>query len=178
MFRRACVKVLRLPVVDDRDVGQKPVAAAGDGFDETRILRRISQRLADLADRFVETVIKIHDRLRPKLAMQFLPGHQLARLVQQHRQQLKRLLLQPDAFAVLGEFAGSKSASKTPNFKRLEDCVACVMANLRVPKIRRFAACQDRVNGCPVRGINTRNYLNLLCFLGDVVSRKIGPAVH
>jgi hypothetical protein len=33
---------LRARIVDNRDVGKKPVAAAGDGFDEPRILSRVA----------------------------------------------------------------------------------------------------------------------------------------
>ena len=84
---------IRLRVIDNRDLGKKPVAAASDGFDEARILRRISQRFANLADGLVETVIEVDDCLRPKLTVQFLPGDQRPRSVEQHRQQLEWLLL-------------------------------------------------------------------------------------
>ena len=33
---------LRARIVDNRDVGEKPVAAAGDGLDEPRILGRVA----------------------------------------------------------------------------------------------------------------------------------------
>jgi hypothetical protein len=50
-------------------------------------------------------VIKIHNRLRPKSAAQFLPRHQLSRLFQQHGEQTEGLLLQPDLLATLCQFA-------------------------------------------------------------------------
>src|ERR1700730_1778163 len=51
-------------------------------------------------------MIEIHGRLRPKFAAQLIAGHQLARRFQQHDQQLKWLVLKPDTFALLPQFAG------------------------------------------------------------------------
>jgi hypothetical protein len=42
-------------------------------------------------------VIEVDDRLAPNFLAQFLSGYQLSGFFQQHRQDLKRLLLQPDA---------------------------------------------------------------------------------
>ena len=75
---------------------------------EAGIFRRVAQRFANLVDGFVEAVIEVDDRLAPKFLLQLLPGHQLPGFFQQHRQDLKRLLLQPDAQAALGQFAGAK----------------------------------------------------------------------
>ena len=50
--------------VDLGDVGDEAVAAPGDGFDKSRALRRIAQRLADLVDRLVETMIEIDEGIR------------------------------------------------------------------------------------------------------------------
>jgi hypothetical protein len=109
----------RLPGLDHRNIGQKPIATAGDGLDEAGVFSRISQRIPNLADRFVEAVIEVHERLWPKSFAKFLPDHQLSRFLQEHRQQLEGLFLQPDPFAKLREFAGSKigfenSKLKTP----------------------------------------------------------------
>jgi hypothetical protein len=61
------VRGLDLPLVfvDSGHIGQKPIAAARDGLDETRILDRIAECFTDLADGFVEAMIKIYRRLRP-----------------------------------------------------------------------------------------------------------------
>jgi len=72
---------------------------------------------SDLADCFVEAVIEVHDRLRPKSVAQFLPGHQFSRLFQQLGQQLEGLFLQPDSFAKLREFTGSKIGFENPKLK-------------------------------------------------------------
>ena len=100
-----------LPVsggVDRRNVGEEPIAATGNGLDEARILRRVAQRFTNLVDGFVEAVIEVDDRLAPKSLAQLFPGYQLSGLFQQHRQDLKRLLLQPDPQAALRQFARSK----------------------------------------------------------------------
>ena len=69
---------------------------------------KAAERFANLVDGFVQAVIEIDDGLTPKFLLQLLPGYQLSGLCQQHRQTLKRLLLQPDAKAALRQFAGSK----------------------------------------------------------------------
>jgi len=100
-----------LPVsgsVDWGNVGKEPVAAAGNGLNEAWILRRVAQRFTNLVDGFVQAVIEVHDRLAPKFLTQLFPGYQLSGLFQKHRQDLKRLLLQPDVQATLRQFPGSK----------------------------------------------------------------------
>src|ERR1700722_17506589 len=51
------------PATDDRDIGEKPVAAASDGLDEAGMLGGITQRFSDLADCFVEAGIEIDGSL-------------------------------------------------------------------------------------------------------------------
>jgi hypothetical protein len=88
-------------------------------------------------------VVEVYDRLRPKVFAKFLPDHQFSRFFQQHRQQLERLFLQPDSFAKLGEFAGSKIGFENPKLKtperlcgllhgkpeRSKDSSACLITN-------------------------------------------------
>jgi hypothetical protein len=94
--------------VDRGDVGEETIAATGNGFDKAWMLRRVAQRFTDLIDGFVKAMIEVDDRLAPNFLAQFFPGYQLSGFFQQHRQDLKRLLLQPDAQATLCQFAGSK----------------------------------------------------------------------
>jgi hypothetical protein len=49
--------------------------------------------------------------------VQFLPGDQRSRLLQQHGQQLEWLILQSDAPAKLRQFAGSKISFENSEFK-------------------------------------------------------------
>ena len=101
-------RYLRVGGGDGSNVGKKPITSPRNGLDEARILRRIAERFANLVDRLVDAVIEVDDDLAPDFLAQFLPGYQLAGLFEQHGQDLKRLLLQPDAPAALRQFAGSK----------------------------------------------------------------------
>src|SRR6266702_2556540 len=94
--------------VDWSDVGEETVAATGDGLNEARILGRVAQRFTDLVDGFIQAVIEVDDRLAPEFLAQLLPGYQLSGFFQEHRENLKRLFLQPDAQATLCQFSGSK----------------------------------------------------------------------
>jgi hypothetical protein len=94
--------------VDWGDVGKESVAPTGNGLDEARILRRVAQRFTNLVDCFVKAVIEVDDRLAPKFLAQLLSGYQLSRSFEQHRQDLKRLLLQPDPQATLRQLARSQ----------------------------------------------------------------------
>src|SRR5690242_20663762 len=88
---------LRARGIDRYDVGEKPIAASRDGLDEARILGRVAEHISNLINCFVETVIKINNRPRPEPALQLLPVHQFSRLFQEHRENLKGLLLQLEA---------------------------------------------------------------------------------
>jgi hypothetical protein len=88
------------------------VAAARDGFNKARILGRISKRVSNFADGLVETMVEVHDRLRPDPCAQFLPADQFSWPLQQHRQQLEGLLLQGEAFAVFRELPKSSIGFK------------------------------------------------------------------
>ena len=65
-------------------------------------------------------MIEVHDRLRPKSFAKFLPDHQFSRFFQQHGQQLEWLFLQPDPFAKLREFTGSKVGFENPKLETPE----------------------------------------------------------
>ena len=99
---------LRARRVDRFNVGQEPVTAARDCLDETRILCRVTERFANFIDRLVEAVVEIHDRPRPESAAQFVSAHQLSGALEQHGQNLERLLLQLEPQAMFHQLAGSK----------------------------------------------------------------------
>ena len=93
----------------------KAVAAAAKGLDEARILRRITQRLADLVDGFVEPVVEVDEGIRrPKRLLEFLSCDHVAHVLEQHRQDLKRLLLELDLQALLAKLARSKIDLESP----------------------------------------------------------------
>src|SRR6266581_3957913 len=62
----------------------------------------------DWSDVGEETVAATDDGLAPEFLAQLLPGYQLSGFFQEHRENLKRLFLQPDAQATLCQFSGSK----------------------------------------------------------------------
>ena len=100
-------------------IREEPIAAASDSLDEAGILGRIAQCFSNLGNCFVEAVIEVYDRVRPKLGAQFFPGEQLTRSLKQHGPQLKRLLLQPDGLTALGQFAGSNIGFKNAKAQSL-----------------------------------------------------------
>ena len=118
------------------ELGDEAIAAASDGLDEAGVLGRVTQCFSNLGNCFVEAVIEVYDRVWPELATQFFPGQQLTRPLEQHGQQLKGLLLQPDTFAAFCQFAGSDVGfknSKTQTFVLLiglQDTPLSFMATL------------------------------------------------
>ncbi len=84
---------------------KKPVAFARERLDVARVGGRITQGLADLVDRRIETLIKIHECVAaPEPLAYFLPCHDAALCFEQHDENLKRLLLQLDSNAILTQF--------------------------------------------------------------------------
>jgi len=101
--------------VDNSHVSDEAVTAASYRLNKTRILRRIAQRLTDFIDRFVESVVEVHDSVGgPKFRLEFLTRYHLAHALEQHRQDLKRLLLQFDLQAFPAQFARSKINLESP----------------------------------------------------------------
>src|SRR5436309_3353772 len=85
------------------------IPAPGQGFDEARIVSRVPQRLADAVDGGVKAVVEVHEcATRPKLLLQLFPRHHLAWPLQEHGQDLKRLLPKPDLQPALAQFAGAQ----------------------------------------------------------------------
>ena len=77
---------------------------------------RFVKRLAQLLDGGVQANIEVHKGLgRPEPPLQFFTGNDLTRMLQQHGENLERLLVQLDFQPVLAQFAGAQV-----NFKSLE----------------------------------------------------------
>jgi len=82
----------------DGNFGQEAVAAAGDGFDEAWVVSRVAESLANLVDGFIEAVIEVDERIGgPEAPLQFLPGDDLAAVLEEHGENLKGLLLEANA---------------------------------------------------------------------------------
>ena len=83
-----------------------PAPTSRQGLDKTWILRRIAQRLAQLADSRVQAVIEIDDGVVGLEALlQFLARDEFARALQQHRQNFEGLFLELDLRAVAAQLS-------------------------------------------------------------------------
>lgn len=83
------------------------VAAFWDGFHETRILGRVPENFAQLHHTIIEAMVEVDKGIsRPQPVAQFVAGNCLARLFEEHCQNLEWLFGKPDAKAMLTKFAG------------------------------------------------------------------------
>ena len=91
------------PLVDGRN---EPVAAARDGFDKPRRVGRVPESVTQPLDNDVQTVLKIDEGVFwPEPLSQLLTSDELAGVLEQQCERLKRLLLQVDARARLSKLA-------------------------------------------------------------------------
>ena len=105
----------RLDPVRPYDRRDEAISTPCQGFDEPWIVGRIAQRLAQFRHGGIHAVVEVHEGiLRPQLLLQFLARHDLARMLQQHLEHLKGLLLQPDLEAALAQFACAQVNFKNP----------------------------------------------------------------
>ncbi len=78
------------------DGGDEAVSPPGQGFDEARARCGIAQRLADLVHRGIQAVIEIDKGVgRPDLFAQLIARDHFTGILEQRREDLKRLLLKP-----------------------------------------------------------------------------------
>ena len=101
----------------DSDGRDEAVAATRQGFDEPGAVGGIAERRPQLRDGDVEAPLEVDEGLiTPQPSPQFVTRHELARMLNEYRQQLKRLVLEPDLDALFPKLASSKSALKTPKW--------------------------------------------------------------
>ncbi|MGB7590352.1 MAG: hypothetical protein WCD04_18060 [Terriglobia bacterium] len=82
------------------------VAVARQGLDKARVLRRVIQRLAQSANRVIQAVFMITERLpRPEDAVYLLARHYVIGALEEHHQNLQRLFLQVDLFVSGPQFS-------------------------------------------------------------------------
>jgi hypothetical protein len=85
----------------------KPVAAARQRLDESRILSRVAERFAQLPDCVVQSDIEIDERLgRPEMLPELLARDDFTWTGQQEPQNLKGLFRKPHLQAVSAQFTG------------------------------------------------------------------------
>ena len=93
-------RVANLGVVDSGldvlfpcDRGYESIALAGQRLDELRMVGGVTQRFAQVIHRLVESAIEVHERVRrPQTARQLFACDELARVFEQRKQQLQRLV--------------------------------------------------------------------------------------
>ena len=73
------------------------VALAGKSFDIPRLVRRVAERLAEFVDSGVETLLKIDESgALPEVILEFLATYYFAGALNEERQDLEGLALQPN----------------------------------------------------------------------------------
>jgi hypothetical protein len=90
-----------------RDWRDKAVATPWQGFNVLGMVRRVTQDLPKLANRCVQAIVKIDERVvRPQLVTQFVTADHFSGTLQEQGEDLKGLGLKSDLLPVLEEFAG------------------------------------------------------------------------
>lgn len=106
-FRYFCRNFRRNPALLF-DLSDKPVAASRKSLDEARIVRRFPERAAQPFDGRIDAVVELDNRIvRPQFLADFLAQHRLAGVLDEHEQDLKRLIGQVDPDTVLAHLAGA-----------------------------------------------------------------------
>ena len=91
----------------NRDRRDEPIAAPRHGFDESRVVGGVVERLAELADGAVQPDLEFDERVRgPEHASQFFAGDHFTGTAQQLLQDLEGLIGQPDLQAMATQLAG------------------------------------------------------------------------
>jgi hypothetical protein len=81
---------------------------AGNGLDVSRGLSRVAEGRAELLDHAVHVVLKIHECARGSKSLPYLlSSHDFSGLVEQHRQDAKKLGQQVYEHTILPQFARS-----------------------------------------------------------------------
>jgi len=89
--------------------GNETVSAAGDGFDETRAGGRVAERFANLVYSRIQAVIEVDEGVGgPDFLAQVFTRNDTSSVFEQGGENLKGLLLQPEAPAILTKFPGSQ----------------------------------------------------------------------
>jgi|SRR5580700_10898764 hypothetical protein len=88
------------------DRPDEAVAATVERLDVARVFRVVVQGLPEFLDGAVEAKVEVDEGVfRPKFFLEFVAGDDQARALEQHREDLERLLLELDANARLAQFA-------------------------------------------------------------------------
>ena len=139
---------------DRRD---EAIASARQRLDEARVVGRVAERLAQLLDRRVEGVVEVDEGVgRPEPFAHRLAGDDLARAFQEHRQQLKRLVLQLQSDAVPAKLTAPRDRprrSRTAHETRRASVRPSVTGSLQM-RARHVKAVHPRQQPVPAQSIS------------------------
>ena len=86
----------------------EPISASRKRLDEARVVGVVAERRSQPLHGGIEAVLEIDERaVGPQPLAQLVPGDDVAWTLEHHPEDFERLLLQPDADAVLPQLAGS-----------------------------------------------------------------------
>src|SRR5580658_596855 len=118
MWQRGEFRSMTSGVLGDFDVREKAIATSSNGFYKARAFCGVTESFTDFVDRFIESVIKIHESVRgPELSLKFLAGYDLSGMLQKHRQYSEWLFLKANSKPVLAQFAAAKIKLENPKAK-------------------------------------------------------------
>jgi hypothetical protein len=87
----------------------EPIAPPRERLNKSGGISGIIQRLAQPIDRIIQSVVEVYESvLRPESFPQVFPRNHFARLFEQHGENLKWLILEPDSATVLEKFSGAE----------------------------------------------------------------------
>src|SRR6266481_1688075 len=121
------------------DGRKEAVSSSRDGFHKTGILGAVSKCVPQPLYGSIQAVFKIYKGVSgPKPVSQFFPCNNFTRMLQEHSQDLERLLLKPDLPAIPAEFSRTQvrliSSESNDAFSQiLGHLVPASGANLRFP---------------------------------------------
>src|SRR5438270_5274302 len=104
-LRRRCARGSR-EVINGSD---EAISASGQGFNKSRIVCRIPQRLANFVHRGIQSMLEIDEGIsRPKALSQLLSRDQLARVRKKRSKNLKWLFLEFEAMPLPASFSAAQ----------------------------------------------------------------------
>jgi hypothetical protein len=95
------------------DGREQAITAAREGFDKAGVFGGITEGVAQALDGGVQAVVEVHKGVgRPKTAVQFLSRNDFTRTLQEHGQDLERLLLKPYFDAIAAKLSSTQVGFK------------------------------------------------------------------
>jgi len=84
------------------DRGDEPISASRQRLDKSRVIGGISERLPQLVDRRIQTIVEVNERVgRPVLGAKLFASDHFTGPLQQDGEDMKGLFLQLDSYALL-----------------------------------------------------------------------------